>query len=81
MSDATTLGGAEEEHTAVASTVSDEPAVKMGSAGKASVPARSGMHCATGAFWDRKRDGMWSFKYEGEARGFDVVVSVIWISI
>jgi hypothetical protein len=43
---------------------------------------RRGMHSATGAFWNEKTDGMWSFKYEGgENKGLDVVVSVIWISI
>ena len=60
--------------------MSDEKGV--GKAGKAAV-ARRGMHSATGAFWDSQKDGMWSFKYEGgeEGRGFDVVVSVVWISI
>ena len=39
------------------------------------------MHSAAGAFWDDKKDGMWSYKYEGNAQqGFDVVVSVIWVS-
>ncbi|CAG8975418.1 hypothetical protein HYALB_00010365 [Hymenoscyphus albidus] len=43
---------------------------------------RRGMHSATGAYWNEKTDGMWSFKYEGgESKGLDVVVSVIWISI
>ncbi|EPE34526.1 hypothetical protein GLAREA_10220 [Glarea lozoyensis ATCC 20868] len=43
---------------------------------------RRGMHSATGAFWNEKTDGMWSFKYEGgENKGLDVVVSVIWIAI
>lgn len=43
---------------------------------------RRGMHSATGAFWNEKTDGMWSFKYEGgESKGLDVVISVIWIGI
>jgi hypothetical protein len=43
---------------------------------------RRGMHSATGAFWNEKTDGMWSFKYEGgENKGLDVVVSVIWIAL
>jgi len=43
---------------------------------------RRGMHSATGAYWNEKTDGMWSFKYEGgESKGLDVVISVIWISI
>ena len=42
---------------------------------------RRGMHSAAGAFWDDKKDGMWSYKYEGNAQqGFDVVVSVVWVS-
>ncbi|TKA64760.1 hypothetical protein B0A49_07971 [Cryomyces minteri] len=43
---------------------------------------RRGMHSATGAYWDNERDGMWSFKYEGgEAKGMDVVISLIWVAI
>lgn len=43
---------------------------------------RRGMHSATGAYWNEKTDGMWSFKYEGgESKGLDVVISVIWIAI
>jgi hypothetical protein len=43
---------------------------------------RRGMHSATGAYWNEKTDGMWSFKYEGgEGKGLDVVISVIWIAI
>lgn len=43
---------------------------------------RRGMHSATGAYWNEKTDGMWSFKYEGgDSKGLDVVISVIWISI
>ncbi len=40
------------------------------------------MHSATGAYWNNEKDGMWSFKYEaGEAKGLDVVISVIWIAL
>lgn len=40
------------------------------------------MHSASGAYWNTDKDGLWSFKYEGgEARGMDVVVSVMWIAI
>ncbi|KAF7946775.1 hypothetical protein EAE96_009758 [Botrytis aclada] len=43
---------------------------------------RRGMHSATGAYWNEKTDGMWSFKYEGgENKGLDVVISVIWIAL
>ncbi|KXJ95070.1 Tctex-1 family-domain-containing protein [Microdochium bolleyi] len=43
---------------------------------------RRGMHSATQAFWDQKNDGLWSFKYDGgEAKGMDVVVTVIWVAI
>lgn len=43
---------------------------------------RRGMHSATGAYWNEKTDGMWSFKYEGgDSKGLDIVISVIWISI
>lgn len=40
------------------------------------------MHSATGAYWDEKKDGMWTFKYDGgEGKGLDVVVMLIWIAI
>ncbi|KYK60384.1 dynein light chain [Drechmeria coniospora] len=43
---------------------------------------RRGMHSATGAYWDEKKDGMWTFKYDGgEGKGMDVVVMLIWIAI
>ena len=46
-----------------------------------STVGRRGMHSATGAYWNNEKDGMWSYKYEGEAKGLDVVVSVVWISM
>lgn len=42
---------------------------------------RRGMHSATGGYWNEKTDGMWSYKYEGDERGFDVVIMLIWIGI
>jgi len=42
---------------------------------------RRGMHSATGGYWNEKTDGMWSFKYDGEAKGLDVVVMLIWIAV
>lgn len=43
---------------------------------------RRGMHSATGAYWNEKTDGMWSFKYEGgESKGLDVVISIVWIAV
>ncbi|KAK4949583.1 hypothetical protein LTR28_007244 [Elasticomyces elasticus] len=43
---------------------------------------RRGMHSATGAYWNNEKDGMWSFKWEGgEAKGMDVVISLMWIAI
>lgn len=41
--------------------------------------ARRGMHSATGAYWNNAKDGQWSRKIDG--KGFDVVISIIWISI
>ncbi|KAF8475744.1 Tctex-1 [Kalaharituber pfeilii] len=40
---------------------------------------RRGMHSACGAYWNNEKDGTWSFKYE--AKGMDVVVSIIWIAL
>lgn len=43
---------------------------------------RRGMHSATGAYWNTEQDGIWNFKYEeAEAKGMDVVISVLWISM
>lgn len=40
------------------------------------------MHSATGAYWNEETDGMWSYKYDGgEAKGLDVVIMLIWISL
>ncbi|RDL37894.1 Dynein light chain [Venustampulla echinocandica] len=69
-----------EESDAKIST-SDSNADATGTDGKPHV-GRRGMHSATGAYWNEKTDGMWSFKYEGgEGKGLDVVISVIWISL
>ncbi|CZR60385.1 related to cytoplasmic dynein light chain [Phialocephala subalpina] len=62
-------------------TPSDVKNEATGTDGKPHV-GRRGMHSATGAYWNEKTDGMWSFKYEGgESKGLDVVISVIWIAI
>ncbi|KAF8864967.1 tctex-1 family protein [Acephala macrosclerotiorum] len=62
-------------------TTSDVKSEATGTDGKPHV-GRRGMHSATGAYWNEKTDGMWSFKYEGgEGKGLDVVISVIWIAI
>ncbi|KAF1814425.1 putative dynein light chain protein [Eremomyces bilateralis CBS 781.70] len=43
---------------------------------------RRGMHSAAAAFWNSEKDGMWSTKYEGgEAKGMDVVLTVMWIAV
>ncbi len=62
----------------------DGPEIKNEATGTDGKPhvGRRGMHSATGAYWNEKTDGMWSFKYEGgENKGLDVVISVIWIAI
>ncbi|KAL8631340.1 hypothetical protein Q9189_002939 [Teloschistes chrysophthalmus] len=48
----------------------------------ASPVGRRGMHSASGAYWNTEKDGMWNWKYtRSEQKGFDVVLSIIWISI
>ena len=43
---------------------------------------RRGMHSATGAYWDEKKDGMWSFKYEaGATKGMDIVLMLLWVAV
>jgi hypothetical protein len=51
------------------------------SANEKGLAGRRGMHSAMRAFWNEKTDGMWSFKYDGENKGLDVVIMVIWVAI
>ncbi|EEP80943.1 conserved hypothetical protein [Uncinocarpus reesii 1704] len=40
---------------------------------------RRGMHAASGAYWDVKRDGMWTYKYtNGMEKGLDLVLNIVW---
>ena len=41
---------------------------------------RRGMHSATGAFWDSSKDGMWTFKYDGESQYMDIVIMLVWVA-
>ena len=76
---ASSLASAEKDDVKI--STSDAKTEATGTDGKPHV-GRRGMHSATGAYWNEKTDGMWSFKYEGgENKGLDVVISVIWISI
>jgi len=52
-----------------------------GGGGGKGTAGRRGMHSASGAYWDKEKDGMWSYKFEGEGREFDVVVGVVWIAL
>lgn len=51
------------------------------SVGQTPTKGRRGMHSATGAYWNEETDGMWSWKYDGSAKGMDVVVSVVWVGV
>jgi len=63
-------------------TEKDEDVKPVSGSDKKKGPAgRRGMHSATGGYWNEKTDGMWSYKYEGDERGFDVVIMLIWIGI
>ncbi|KAM7199359.1 Tctex-1 [Naviculisporaceae sp. PSN 640] len=42
---------------------------------------RRGMHSATAGYWNEKTDGMWSFKFDGESKGMDVVIMLTWFHI
>ena len=66
---------------AVTSTIIQHtPTSETASAEDGLVSGKRGMHSATGAFWNNERDGMWSYKHEEETKGFDVIISIIWIS-
>ena len=61
---------------------STTPVAEEGSApAKKGQSGRRGMHSATAGFWNDKTDGMWSFKFDGEDKGFDVVLMLIWIAV
>jgi hypothetical protein len=63
-------------------TEKDEDTKPLAATEKKKGPAgRRGMHSATGGYWNEKTDGMWSYKYEGDDKGFDVVIMLIWIGI
>ena len=64
------------QHTSIPTSSSEDKDSKAFSGN-----GRGGMHSATGAFWNNEKDGTWSHKFEEEKKGFDVVISVIWISI
>ncbi|MCJ1356046.1 MAG: hypothetical protein MMC33_006040 [Icmadophila ericetorum] len=77
--EATPLEDAKSESTptTTAPAVSEPAATSAaGSSG-----GKRGMHSATGAYWNSEKDGMWSFKWDGGERGFDVVVSVVWVGV
>lgn len=42
---------------------------------------RRGMHSATAGYWNEKTDGMWSFKFDGESKGLDVVIMLTWFHL
>ncbi|KAL8970444.1 MAG: hypothetical protein Q9183_001522 [Haloplaca sp. 2 TL-2023] len=60
----------------------DEAAAANGADQQGNSIGRRGMHSASGAYWNTEKDGMWNWKYtKGEDKGFDVVLSIMWISI
>lgn len=70
-----TSPGAATSEAAAASSDSTSGTSKKGQAG------RRGMHSATAGYWNEKTDGMWSFKYDGEAKGLDVVIMLTWFHL
>jgi len=47
--------------------------------GSSDAAGRRGMHAASGAYWDVRRDGMWTFKYPtATEKGMDLVLNVVW---
>jgi hypothetical protein len=62
-------------------TDADSEAPKSSATEKKGQAGRRGMHSSTGGYWNEKTDGMWSYKFEGENLGLDVVLMVIWVSV
>jgi len=47
--------------------------------GSSDAAGKRGMHAASGAYWDVRRDGMWTFKYpRAMEKGMDLVLNVVW---
>jgi len=68
--------------TPAISTSSDEEKAAASATGGKPHVGRRGMHSATGAFWNEKTDGMWTFKFDaGESKGMDVIVMLIWVAL
>ena len=43
---------------------------------------KRGMHSASGTYWNKEKDGTWSYKFDAEeVREFDVIVTVVWVSV
>lgn len=40
-----------------------------------------GMYSVMGGYWNEKMDGMWSYKWDGDVKGLDVVLMFIWIVV
>jgi hypothetical protein len=57
------------------------PSTEKDGAAKKTQAGRRGMHSATGGYWNEKTDGMWSYKWDGDAKGLDVVIMLIWIAV
>jgi len=43
--------------------------------------AKRGMNSAVGAYWNSAKDGMWTYKYDTDKMGFEVIITVIWIAL
>ncbi|KAL8857302.1 MAG: hypothetical protein Q9178_006068 [Gyalolechia marmorata] len=70
------------QHTTPPQPTSDDTLRLDGADQQNSSIGRRGMHSASGAYWNNEKDGMWNWKYiQGEKKGFDVILSIIWISI
>jgi hypothetical protein len=57
------------------------PSTEQQGASKKGQVGRRGMHSATAGYWNEKTDGMWSYKWDGDAKGLDVVIMLIWMAV
>ena len=68
-------------NSTIIQTLSDTASSGTESEGKEDAKSgRVGMHCASGAYWNNEKDGMWSWKYNG-VQALDVVISVMWLAV
>ncbi len=74
-------GPTSEDATVTTSSEADKVAAATATDGKPHV-GRRGINSSSGAYWNEKTDGMWTYKYDGgETKGMDIIIHLVWIGL